>query len=91
MSPVVAAAPVKKDAPSKNNTTSSSSAELEGTTAGYAGAIWWGLGCAVFALAVWLVYRRLRHWWVYVVGAAGLLVLLFYFFGELSPLLPAGY
>jgi sortase A len=96
VSPVVAATPVRKDAPSKNSTTTSknsttSSAELEGTTGGFAGAIWWGLACAIFALAVWLVHRRLRHWWVYLAGAAGLLVLLFYFFGELSPLLPAGY
>jgi sortase A len=86
VSPVAAAAPVKKV--DKNAVASS---ELLGSTSGWAGAVWWGLGCAVFALAVLLVHRRLRHWWVYLIGATGFLVLLFYFFGELNPLLPAGY
>ena len=80
VSPVVPAVPVKK-APSKES----------GAAGSYGAAILWGLGCALFALAVWLVHRRLRHWWVYLIGAGGLLVLLFYFFGQLSPLLPAGY
>jgi sortase A len=86
VSPAVAAVPVKK-VPSK----SEASSELLSSTCSWGGAVWWGLGCAVFALAVLLVHRRLRHWWVYLIGAAGLLVLLFYFFGELNPLLPAGY
>jgi sortase A len=87
VSPVVAAVPVKKDA-AKSGTSSS---ELLGSTGGWSGAFWWGLACIALALAVWLVHRRFRHWWVYVIGSVGLLVLLFFFFGELSPLLPAGY
>jgi sortase A len=87
VSPVVAAVPIKKGGGGKQRTTS----ELLGSTSGWGGAVAWGLGCVAFALAVWLVHRRFRHWWVYLVGAAGLLVLLFYFFGELNPLLPAGY
>jgi len=88
VSPVVPAVPVKK-APRKQAVAAQT--ELAGTTASFTGAVWWGLGCALFALVVLLVHRRLRHWWVYMIGAAGLLVLLFYFFGQLSPLLPAGY
>jgi sortase A len=87
VSPAVAAVPVKKVA----TKSSGASSELLSSTNSWGGAVWWGLGCAVFALAVLLVHRRLRHWWVYLIGAAGLLVLLFYFFGELNPLLPAGY
>ena len=87
VSPVVAAVPVQKVAAKKG----ASSSELLGSTGGWSGAVWWGLACVALALAVWLVHRRLRHWWVYVIGAVGLLVLLFYFFGQLSPLLPAGY
>ncbi|HXA34600.1 MAG TPA: hypothetical protein VNV87_20285, partial [Acidimicrobiales bacterium] len=89
VSPVVAAVPVLKQPPAKKS--GSVSSELLGSATSWSGAVWWGLGCLALVLAVWLVHRRLRHWWVYVIGAAGLLVLLFYFFGQLSPLLPAGY
>jgi sortase A len=88
VSPVVAAVPVQKQPVKKSG---ASSTELLGSTTSWSGAVWWGLGCIALVLAVWLVHRRLRHWWVYGLGAAGLLVLLFYFFGQLSPLLPAGY
>lgn len=87
VSPVVAAVPVKTGGSGKQRT----APELLGSTSSWAGAAGWGLACIAFALAVWLVHRRLRHWWVYLIGAAGLLVLLFYFFGALSPLMPAGY
>ena len=90
VSPVVPAAPVAKD-PGKTGKAIAPSTELLASDASFIGAVWWGIACVAFALAVWLVHRRLRHWWVYVAGAAGLLVLLFYFFGQLSPLLPAGY
>jgi sortase A len=87
VSPVVAAAPVAKTPGVAGGT----SAELLNSSGGWGGAVWWGLGCAAFVLAVLLVHRRFRHWWVYLIGAAGFLVLLFYFFGQLNPLLPAGY
>ncbi|HEX3566796.1 MAG TPA: class E sortase [Acidimicrobiales bacterium] len=87
VSPVVAAAAVSKPRSRSGGT----SAELLNSSGSWGGAVWWGLGCAAFALAVLLVHRRFRHWWVYLIGAAGFLVLLFYFFGQLNPLLPAGY
>ena len=41
---------------------------------------------------IWLVGRRTRHRWaVYGAGAVVLLVALFFFFGALSPLLPASF
>lgn len=90
VSPVVPAAPVAKPPGTTANKVAPST-ELLASDGGWSGAVWWGLACAALALAVWLVHRRLRHWWVYGAGAVGLLVLLFYFFGQLSPLLRAGY
>jgi sortase A len=90
VTPVVPAAPVKKN-PATTGKGTTAPAELLPSGGSGAGAVWWGLACAAMALAVWLVHRRLRRWWVYVIGGAAMLVLLFYFFGQLSPLLPAGY
>jgi hypothetical protein len=45
------------------------------------------------ALAVWMVARRQRRhrWLAYGAGGAGVLVVLFFFFGAVSPLLPASF
>ncbi|HVX21594.1 MAG TPA: class E sortase [Acidimicrobiales bacterium] len=44
------------------------------------------------AVAVWLAGRRVRHRWaVYLPGAVAVLVVLFFFFTVVSPLLPATY
>jgi sortase A len=90
VTPVVPAAPVKKN-PATTGKATTTPAELLPSDGSWVGAVWWGLACVALALAVWLLHRRLRHWWVYIIGGAGMLVLLFYFFGELSPLMPAGY
>jgi len=68
-----------------------SGAGLAGNTGSWGAALWWGLACVCFAGAVWAVHRRVRHWWVYAAGTLGLLGLLFFFFGALSQVLPAGY
>jgi sortase A len=69
-------------------------------TAGLAGgegdwtpALWWGCAVIAAALAVWLFARRRRRgrWLVYGVGTVGVLVVLFFFFGAVSPLLPASF
>ncbi|MGP8058623.1 MAG: class E sortase [Acidimicrobiales bacterium] len=55
-------------------------------------AVAWGLGTVALGLAVVVVGRRARHpWVVYVPGAGLLLVALFFFFGSLTPLLPASF
>jgi len=67
--------------------------------AGSSGSAWlaigWGAASAAFAAAVWLVarrqYRRLSRFTVAAVGFALFLVLLFFFFQSVTPLLPASF
>jgi sortase A len=55
-------------------------------------ALLWGLATAVVATGVWLLARRVRHRWaVYLVGTVAVLVVLFFFFAAVSPLLPASF
>lgn len=55
-------------------------------------ALWWGLGALALGIAVLQVARRTRlRWLVYVGGVLGLLVVLFYFFTAVTPLLPASF
>jgi sortase A len=66
------------------------------TTASLLGAsVGWGLGCIVTALGIWFALRRrswrLARWGVASLGSLAFLVLLFFFFGSLSPLLPASF
>lgn len=50
----------------------------------------WGLALGVLMIGVWLAGRRARHRWaVYLPGAALVLVVMFFFFTAVSPLLPA--
>jgi len=52
----------------------------------------WGLATVLLGLAVWLLGRRVRHRWaLWLPGSVLLLVPLFFFFGALSPLLPASF
>jgi sortase A len=88
VTPVVAAVPVKKVPPPRLK---AAAADLAGGQGGWTGALLWGLVVAAAALGVWLVWRWRRRWWVPVAGVLPLLVLLFFFFGSLNPLLPAGY
>jgi sortase A len=58
-------------------------------------AIGWGAGCATLLVGIWLAVRRRQRKAVrvalYALGALPLLVLLFFFFQSLSPLLPASF
>jgi sortase A len=67
---------------------------LGGAQGNWSPALWWGIGVLVAGAAVWLVGRRRRspvRWLVYGAGTAGVLVVLFFFFGAVSPLLPASF
>ena len=56
-------------------------------------ALFWGfITVAVGAGILYAAYRfRSRRWVIYGVGVAGMLVLLWFFFGAVSPLLPASF
>jgi len=69
---------------------------LAGGQGSWQPALWWGLlSAVVMALAyAWsrrYRRRRLRRWGVYALGGAASLVVLFFFFGAVSPLLPASF
>jgi sortase A len=71
---------------------STSPSGLAGEEGSWVGALIWGAACAVLGIAVWTLSRRLRRPWVtYAIGAVPLLVLLFVFFQNLAPLLPASF
>ncbi len=72
--------------PTSQNLAGNSTIEL-------ADALFWGFATlAVGAGVFYAAYRfRCRRWLIYVVGAAGVLVLLWFFFGAVSPLLPASF
>ena len=83
VTPVAAAVPVTPRG--------SRAPSLDTGQGGWLAAILWGLACAVLGIVTWLAWRKWRKWWVLVVGGVGLLVLLFFFFGAVNPLLPQGY
>jgi sortase A len=58
-----------------------------------AGALSWGILALVLGALTLLAGHRFRNqrWLAWVVGTAGILVLLYFFFGAVSPLLPASY
>jgi hypothetical protein len=64
-------------------------AGLSGDPAARWPTFWWGLWTVLAALVVWRVRKVTRRWWVYVLGAPVVLVLLFVFFENVSRLLPA--
>ena len=70
-------------------------ADLAGGQGDWLPALWWGMGVAAVAGAVWWLARRQRRrpqrWLVYTSGAVAVLIVLFYFFGAVSPLLPASF
>ncbi len=71
-----------------------SSGELAGSQGPWAGALEWGIATLALAIAIWMVPRRrprLMRWSAYAVGILPVLVLLYFFFENLSPLLPASY
>ena len=64
-------------------------AGLSGDPAARWPTLWWGLAAAGVAFALWLIARRLRPLWVYLLGAPFFLLVLFVFFENVSRLLPA--
>ena len=76
------------------HTAPKSSGDLAGNSdAGLTDAIFWGfVTVAVGAGILVAAYRfRSRRWVIYGVGAAGMLVILWFLFGAVSPLLPASF
>jgi sortase A len=70
------------------------SGDLAGTTSGQLDtAILWGAGVAAFGAIILLAAHRFRRqrWMIWAPGLAGTLVLLYAFFGAISPLLPASF
>jgi sortase A len=65
---------------------------LAGRQGSWIGALGWGLACLALAIGVWVLARGRRRVGVYyALGAVPLLVVLFLFFENLSPLLPASF
>lgn len=70
----------------------SASSGLAGGQGSWGGTLAWGAGFLALGVGVWFVaHRRHRRWLFYSVGAVPLLVVLYFFFENLSPLLPASY
>ncbi|HVB91957.1 MAG TPA: class E sortase [Acidimicrobiales bacterium] len=70
------------------------SGDLAGTSSGQImdAALWGALVAIAGAVVLLLAHRyRRRRWAIYIAGAAGDLVLLYIFFGAISPLLPASF
>jgi sortase A len=68
-------------------------ADLAGGQGDWVPALWWGCATLAAGLAVWLFARRRERgrWLAYGAGTVGVLVVLFFFFGAVSPLLPASF
>ncbi len=69
-------------------------ADLAGGQGNWVPALWWGLGVLAAGVLVWLLARRRRRGprvLVYGAGTVGVLLVLFFFFGAVSPLLPASF
>jgi sortase A len=65
---------------------------LAGDQGSWGGAVGWGLAFFALGVVVLLIARRWRRPWVtYSVGVLPLLVVLFFFFQSVSPLLPASF
>lgn len=78
-----------------HNGPTSSARGLAGGQGDWLPALWWGLLTSAAGIATWLVARRvrrrLRRPLVYAVGTVLSLLAMFFFFGAVSPLLPASF
>jgi sortase A len=97
---VTPVAPIPKGPRSVTPTPKGSSSSTVGSNlAGESGsawpAIWWAAASTAFAIGIWFVaHRRRRRATRFAIGAAGtlpFLVLLFFFFQSVTPLLPASF
>ncbi|HUC05589.1 MAG TPA: class E sortase [Acidimicrobiales bacterium] len=79
--------------PTQLASNSPQSGDLAGTTGGLGSAIVWGvIVAAVVAIDLLLAHRfRPRRWMIWAPGIVVVLVLLYNFFGAISPLLPASF
>ena len=81
--------------PDDHHGSPAAAADLAGGQGDWVPAVWWGGGVLVAGLVVWLLARRRRgsstRFLVYGAGTVGVLVVLFFFFGAVSPLLPASF
>ncbi len=61
--------------------------------ASFTSTLFWGFVTVVVVTGIFLAAWRFRRqrWVIYGVGAVGTLVLLWFFFGAISPLLPASF
>jgi sortase A len=79
----------------KPNARRSTTSNLGGEQGSWPPALWWGLAVLFSTLAGWRastrVATRSARWVVYGVSGVAGLVLLFFFFGAVSPLLPASF
>jgi len=89
VTPAVIPPATRQTPPSKRRASSSGLAGDQGT---WTGAFVWGAASLLCAVGVWLIARsRRRRLGAYALGVLPLLVLLFLFFENLSPLLPASF
>ncbi|MGH9919645.1 MAG: class E sortase, partial [Nitrososphaerales archaeon] len=86
-----APAPPHQPGPASNPSRQSSS-QLAGEQGSWGGALAWGAGFLALGIAIWMVGRDRRGRWIfYSIGVVPLLIVLFFFFENLSPLLPASF
>ena len=83
--------PVQKHVKGKEKPKSQSLAGDSGVS--LADALFWGFVTAIVVTGIFFAahYLRRQRWLIYGVGAVGTLVLLWFFFGAVSPLLPASF
>ena len=79
----------------KATATAAQTSDLAGEQGAWEPALWWGLAVVLIALMGWRgsrrVSRRSARWSAYALSGVAGLVVLFFFFGAISPLLPASF
>jgi LPXTG-site transpeptidase (sortase) family protein len=76
----------------RRSATGSSSLAGENVAGSWISSILWGVAVAATLTLTWYLGRRFRpRWAIWAAGTLGMLALLFFFFGAVSPLLPASF